>query len=56
MKSFLEKLNSRCIKYNVPVIGGNVSLYNSTNNINIKPTPQIVMIGILHELHELGQA
>ena len=52
LKSFLEKLNSKCIKYDVPVIGGNVSLYNTTNNVNIKPTPQIVMIGILNDKNQ----
>ena len=46
LKNFLKELNKKCIEYDVPVIGGNVSLYNCTNNINIKPSPQLVMIGI----------
>ena len=46
MKKFLEELTKKCKKYNVPVIGGNVSLYNATDNISINPTPILVMIGI----------
>lgn len=30
----------------VPVIGGNVSLYNSTDGNNIYPTPVLVMVGV----------
>lgn len=46
LKTFLEELNNKCIKYDVPIVGGNVSLYNCTNNDNINPTPQLVMIGL----------
>ena len=46
MKNFLEDLTIKCKKYDVPVVGGNVSLYNSTNDISIKPSPVLVMIGI----------
>ena len=46
MKKFLEELTKKCKKYNVPVIGGNVSLYNATDNISINPTPILVMVGI----------
>jgi len=30
----------------IPVIGGNVSLYNSTDGKNIYPTPVLVMVGV----------
>lgn len=30
---------------NIPVVSGNVSLYNQTENIAIKPTPSIVVVG-----------
>ena len=45
-KNTIEKLNYKCLKYNVPILGGNVSLYNSTNDVDIKPTPIYLMIGI----------
>lgn len=49
MESFaqtIETLSLRCQRFNVPVISGNVSLYNSYQNHSIKPTPVIVMVGI----------
>lgn len=49
MESFgqtIEALTQRCKKFKIPVISGNVSLYNSYRNHSIKPTPVIVMVGI----------
>ena len=34
-KETIEKLNDGCKKYNIPIVGGNVSLYNSTNENSI---------------------
>ena len=34
-------------KNNIPVVGGNVSLYNSTDNNSIPPTPVILMMGLI---------
>ena len=34
-------------EYDIPVVGGNVSLYNSTDDISIKPSPVLVMVGII---------
>ena len=45
-KDTIEKLNSGCKKYNIPIVGGNVSLYNSTCIQSIRPTPILVMMGI----------
>ena len=42
-----EILNSACARHSIPVIGGNVSMYNSTNNVPIKPTVVLVMLGII---------
>ena len=39
-------LKERCLKYNLPVLGGNVSLYNAHNNRSIKPTSVLVMAGV----------
>ena len=43
----LEKLTNDCQKYRIPVIGGNVSLYNATDNKSIKPTPILLMVSML---------
>ena len=31
----------------IPVVGGNVSLYNCTDDISIRPSPILLMIGLL---------
>ena len=36
-----------CKKYSLPVISGNVSLYNETNKVGISPTPVIGMVGLI---------
>jgi len=46
MKIYLEELTKKCKEHNVPVVGGNVSLYNATDDISINPTPILVMVGI----------
>ena len=45
-KELLEELNEHCRKYQIPILGGNISLYNATNNKSIKPTITLVMIGL----------
>ncbi|MBI4087125.1 phosphoribosylformylglycinamidine synthase subunit PurL [Candidatus Kaiserbacteria bacterium] len=41
-----EALAKRCKKTGIPVIGGNVSLYNAHEGHSIKPTPVLVMVGV----------
>ena len=41
----IRGLKDRCEKYKVPVVSGNVSLYNAYKNHSIKPTPVLVMVG-----------
>lgn len=45
-KQTVDDLNENCVKFNVPVLGGNVSLYNATNDVDIKPTPIFLMVGL----------
>lgn len=42
----IEQLAKDCREHNVPIVGGNVSLYNSTNGVCIDPTVVLVMVGI----------
>jgi phosphoribosylformylglycinamidine synthase len=44
--TFINDLSKKCKYYKIPVIGGNVSLYNATDGISIKPTPILVFVGI----------
>ena len=46
LKKTIDDLSSKCKEYNIPVVGGNVSLYNTTNTSSIRPTPILLMMGI----------
>ena len=43
----IDNLRESCEQLKIPVVGGNVSLYNATDNISIKPTPILLMVSIL---------
>ncbi len=47
-ETYVNNMNKECIEYNIPILGGNVSMYNSFNNIDIPPSVVIVMIGLIH--------
>ncbi|STQ86590.1 phosphoribosylformylglycinamidine synthase subunit PurL [Helicobacter muridarum] len=52
MWQFKESCNGikeACITLNTPVVSGNVSLYNQTNENDIYPTPSIVSVGLLED-------
>lgn len=44
----LNELNKKCKEKKIPIVGGNVSLYNSTNDSCIKPTITLLMMGIIN--------
>ena len=44
--STIEDLKNNGKKFKVPVVGGNVSLYNSTGDKSIRPTPILLMMAI----------
>lgn len=39
-----------CVAHGVPVVGGNVSLYNESAGIDIDPTPVLGLLGVVPEL------
>ncbi len=43
----VNKMNEDCKRLEVPILGGNVSLYNTTDDVSIKPTIVLLMIGII---------
>ncbi len=43
----VEGISDACRAFNVPVVSGNVSLYNETNALSIYPTPVIGMVGLI---------
>ena len=46
----LDGIKEACLFLNYPVVSGNVSFYNGTNNKNISPTPVIGGVGIIQNI------
>lgn len=46
----IDGMAGACSALGVPVVGGNVSLYNESNGADIDPTPVIGMLGIIDRL------
>ncbi|HEY4220876.1 MAG TPA: phosphoribosylformylglycinamidine synthase subunit PurL, partial [Myxococcota bacterium] len=42
-----------CTALSVPVVSGNVSLYNQTDDRAVHPTPTIGVVGLLEDLHQV---
>jgi phosphoribosylformylglycinamidine synthase len=45
-KESTDGIKEACAALNTPVVSGNVSLYNETNNENVYPTPEIATVGV----------
>lgn len=53
----IDGLAEACSALNVPVVSGNVSLYNETDGVAILPTPSVAIVGQLRALeHRLTMA
>ena len=50
LRESVRGLADACRAFGLPVVSGNVSLYNETSGRNIPPTPVIGMIGLLEDL------
>jgi phosphoribosylformylglycinamidine synthase len=46
----IDGMAEACRALGVPVVGGNVSLYNESRGANIDPTPVVGMLGLVDEL------
>ncbi len=46
----IDGLGEACRAFGLPVIGGNVSLYNETAGVDIDPTPVIGVLGVVDDL------
>ncbi len=45
----VEGIAEACRQLDVPVTGGNVSLYNETDGVSIQPTPVLGVVGIIED-------
>ncbi len=50
----IHGLKTASVKFNTPIVSGNVSLYNQTNEIPIKPSPVIGMVGSNMDLNKIN--
>ena len=48
----IEGMAAACEELNVPVVGGNVSLYNQTDGVDIYPSPVVGMLGFCDPMPE----
>ena len=46
----IRGLGDACRRLGTPVVSGNVSLYNETDGVAIRPTPMIGMVGLIEKL------
>ena len=49
----INGLKTAALKLNTPIVSGNVSLYNQTNEIPINPTPVIGMVGSNSDINKI---
>jgi phosphoribosylformylglycinamidine synthase len=47
----VEGIAEACKALNVPVVSGNVSLYNQTDDRSVHPTPTVGVVGLLEDVH-----
>ncbi|HEY3376736.1 MAG TPA: phosphoribosylformylglycinamidine synthase subunit PurL [Armatimonadota bacterium] len=52
LKRAVEGISDACRAFNVPVVSGNVSLYNEGPDAAIYPTPTIGMVGVLDKVEQ----
>ena len=50
LSASVDGMGEACEAFDLPVIGGNVSLYNESRGANIDPTPIVGVIGVVDDL------
>ena len=50
----IQGVSEACIALDMPIVSGNVSLYNETSGIAIPPTPAIGAIGLLDDINHMA--
>jgi phosphoribosylformylglycinamidine synthase II len=46
----VDGMTESCRALDIPVIGGNVSLYNASGGVDIEPTPVVAVLGLIEHL------
>jgi phosphoribosylformylglycinamidine synthase len=53
LRECIRGMAEACRALGVPVVSGNVSLYNETNGVSILPTPTVAMVGAVPEVRKV---
>ena len=56
LKEAVEGLATACREFQVPVVSGNVSLYNDTSGVSVWPTPVVGMVGLIDDIADRTEA
>ena len=52
-KKIIEGMAEACRTFEIPVTGGNVSFYNDTEGLSIRPTPVLGIVGLIVDVDRL---
>lgn len=53
LRAAVEGISEGCRAFEVPVTGGNVSLYNESQQSSIDPTPTVAMVGLIEKREDI---
>ena len=56
LKESVEGMAEACRRLEVPVVSGNVSLYNDTSGVSLWPTPVVGMVGVIDDVAQVCRA
>ena len=56
LKESVEGMAEACRQLDVPVVSGNVSLYNDTSGVSVWPTPVVGMVGVIDDISHVSRA
>lgn len=52
LKESIEGMADACREMELPVVSGNVSLYNDTSGVSIYPSPVVGMVGVIDDIYK----
>ncbi len=47
----IDGIAEACRAFGAPIVSGNVSLYNETGDVSVKPTPSVGVVGVIEDVH-----
>jgi phosphoribosylformylglycinamidine synthase len=56
LREAIRGMAEACRTLGVPVVSGNVSLYNTTEDRSVHPTPTVAVVGLIPEVHTFARS